>query len=100
MDQITYHDTQTALADTIKTLSDNNVQTTLILVGVADSIDQLIAEHRSIDRALVQVLMQRMSKAELLEIVDRGFKRCELTVDQGVRSRLAEYAQGLQYLTH
>ncbi len=65
------------MADTVKTLSDNSIRTTLIFVGVADSVDQLIGEHLSIERALVQIPMPRMSKAELLQIVDRGLHRCE-----------------------
>jgi hypothetical protein len=44
---------------TIKTLSDNasSIKTTLILVGVADSVDELIGEHQSIERAIKQVPM-------------------------------------------
>jgi len=76
-DRITDSVVQTALADTIKTLSDNIVNTTLIMVGVADSLDQLIAEHRSIERAIRQIPMPRMSKTELLEIVDKGLAQCE-----------------------
>ena len=71
LDRITDAGTKAKLADTIKTLSDNSTKTTLVLVGVADSIDDLILEHRSIDRALVQIQMQRMSKLELMEIVDK-----------------------------
>lgn len=93
-------DTKKALADTIKTLSDNSANTTLIVVGVADSLDQLMADHASIDRAIVQVRMPRMSKKELLEIVDKGFSRCGLTVDKDVRERLADYSQGLPSYTH
>jgi hypothetical protein len=100
MDCIRDEETQAALAETIKTLSDNIIDTTLILVGVADSMDQLIAEHRSIERALVQVHIEPMSKAELLAIVDKGLTRCEMTVDRVVRERLADYAQGMPSFTH
>lgn len=89
-----------ALADTVKTLSDNSLNSTLILVGVADSVDQLIADHASIDRALIQVPMPRMSKKELLEIVDKGLKSCEIRVDDRVRERLADYSIGLPSYTH
>src|SRR5262249_38888361 len=34
--------------DTIKVLSDHAAQATLVLVGVADTIDELLREHRSI----------------------------------------------------
>jgi Cdc6-like AAA superfamily ATPase len=89
-----------ALADTVKTLSDNSIPTTLILVGVADSVDQLIADHASIDRALIQVRMPRMSKKELLEVIDKGLASCEIQVEKEVRERLADYSQGLPSYTH
>jgi Cdc6-like AAA superfamily ATPase len=99
-DRITDPITKKALADTIKTLSDNSVNTTLIIVGVADSIDELIADHASIDRAIVQVRMPRMSKKELLEIVDKGVSKCQITFEPDVRQRLADYSQGLPSYTH
>jgi Cdc6-like AAA superfamily ATPase len=100
-DRITDTQTKTLMADTIKTLSDNSVKTTLVLVGVADSIDQLIAEHRSIDRSLVQIQMQRMSKFELIEIIDKGLARCDgVTIHMDVKMRIADYSQGLPSYTH
>jgi Cdc6-like AAA superfamily ATPase len=99
-DQIRDAATKKALADTIKTLSDNSANTTLIVVGVADSIDELIADHASVDRAIVQVRIPRMSKKELLEIVDKGLEKCGLAVESDVRQRLADYSQGLPAYTH
>jgi hypothetical protein len=101
LDKITDPKAQVALADTIKTLSDNSVDTTLILVGVADSINQLLADHRSIERAIRQVPMPRMSKGELLEIVDKGLRQCEgLAIAPVVRERIADYSEGLPFFTH
>lgn len=101
LDRITDPKTETALADTLKTLSDNSVNTTLIMVGVADSVDQLIAEHRSIERAIVQVPMPRMSKAELVEIVEKGLAQCEgLSISDVVKQRIADYSLGLPSYTH
>jgi hypothetical protein len=91
----------TLLADTIKTLSDNAIKTTLILVGVADAVDELIGEHPSIERPLKQIHMQRMSKAELLEIVDKGLAKISgLSIDDAPRARMADLAQGLPFYTH
>lgn len=101
LDKVTDRKVQRRLADTIKTISDNALGTTLIMVGVGDSIDQLIAEHRSIERALVQVPMKRMSKSELLEIIDKGLSKCEsLFIDDAARNRIADYSQGLPFYTH
>ncbi len=89
------------MADTIKTLSDNIIRTTLIIVGVADSVDDLIGEHQSIERAIKQVPMPRMSKAELLEIVDNGISSCQgLSIESDAKERMADLAQGLPSYTH
>ena len=100
-DRIANTQVETALADTIKTLSDNLVNTTLIIVGVADSLNQLIKEHRSIQRAIKEIAMPRMSKAELLEIIDKGMGQCKgLSLDPAARERIADYSQGLPSITH
>jgi Cdc6-like AAA superfamily ATPase len=89
------------MADTIKTLSDNAIRTTLVLVGVADSVDELIGEHQSIERAIKQVPMPRMSKGELVEIVDNGMANClGLSIQSEARERMADLAQGLPSYTH
>jgi Cdc6-like AAA superfamily ATPase len=89
------------LSDTVKTLSDNRIGTTLILVGVGDSIDQLLGEHPSIERNIIQVHMKRMAKSELLEIIDKGLSKLEgLTIDIDAKERITDYSQGLPYYTH
>ena len=88
------------LADTVKSLSDNTVPTTLVLVGVADTVDELIAEHASIERSLVQIQMPRMSSPELEEIIDRRLQRLGLEIQQEARSRIVSLSQGLPHYTH
>jgi hypothetical protein len=100
-DRIEDSDVRVKMADTIKTLSDNAIRTNLILVGVADSVDDLIGDHPSIERAIKQVPMPRMSKAELPEIVDNGISGCRgLTIQPEARERMADLAQGLPSYTH
>lgn len=74
-DRLTDRETRRAVADTIKSLSDFDVPATLVVVGVADNVEDLVAEHQSIERALVQVQMPRMNRAELHEILNIGTKR-------------------------
>jgi hypothetical protein len=101
LDRIENPDVRVMLADTIKTLSDNAVKTTLILVGVADSVDELIGEHQSIERAIKQVPMPPMSKQELLQIVDNGVSSCSgIILQPEARERMADLAQGLPSYTH
>jgi hypothetical protein len=92
---------ETAFADTIKTLSDNAISATLLIVGVADSLNQLIAEHKSIQRAIREIPVTRMSKLELLEIVRRGLKQCQgLSIEGDALDRITDYSQGLPSITH
>ncbi|AOI93088.1 ATP-binding protein [Burkholderia pseudomultivorans] len=100
VDRIQDKETTTLLADTIKNLSDHSVESTLILVGVADSVDALIAEHQSVERALVQVRMPRMGIAEIKEIIDNGLKVLGMTMDESAREKIAVLSQGLPHYTH
>lgn len=100
LDRLDDPDTLTLFSDTIKTLSDHSVPSTLILVAVADSIDELIEDHHSIERALAQVLMPRMSPHELGDIIERGCARLQMTVDPRARERIARLSEGLPYYTH
>lgn len=90
----------TLIADTIKALSDHAVDTTLLLVGVADSVDSLIAEHLSIERALVQIRMPRMSPPELAEIIDKGLAQAAMVIASEAKAQIVDLSQGLPHYTH
>lgn len=99
-DRLTGTTVQRLFADTIKTLSDNSVKATMVLVGVADTINDLIKEHESIERALVQIRMQRMSVDELREIVQKGLQRLKMTMEEHAIRHIALISQGLPNYTH
>jgi hypothetical protein len=92
--------TRTRFADTIKILSDQAIGATLVLIGVADTVEELLAEHASIQRSLVQVQMPRMTDSELRQIVERGIEAAEMTIDDGIPQRLVALSQGLPHYTH
>jgi Cdc6-like AAA superfamily ATPase len=100
LDRLTDRSARTQLADTIKNLSDHSVNSTLILVGVADSVEELISEHHSIERALVQVPMPRMSMEELTQIINTGLEAGSMTADELVTRWIARLAQGLPHYAH
>jgi Cdc6-like AAA superfamily ATPase len=88
------------MADTIKTLSDHSTNITLILVGVANSVEELIAEHLSIERALIQIQMPRMSAEELTEILRKGLEILSMTMDLDVTKSIVFLSQGLPNYVH
>jgi hypothetical protein len=87
-------------ADTIKTLSDRVAPATVVIVGVADDVDELIREHGSVERALVQIRMPRMSRDELAEIATRGIESARMTIAKPSVSRITALSQGLPHYTH
>lgn len=90
----------TIMADTIKMLSDYSVPATILLIGVADSVDNLIKEHQSTERALVQVPMPRMSNDEVKEIISKGINRLKITIEADAMSHMVSLSQGIPYITH
>lgn len=80
--------------------------TTLVLVGVADNVDELVMGHASVDRALGQVQMPRMSSAELREVVIGGLEEFtartgyRVDLDDSVVSAIVNLSQGFPYYTH
>ncbi len=88
------------MADCIKTFSDNALRATIMLVGVADDIDELVAEHASVERALVQVRMPRMTHDELAEIITKSCFATGMTFTDGASAQCIGFAQGLPHYTH
>ena len=99
-DRLADHAARTLFADTIKILSDQLVAATIVLVGVADDVDELIREHGSVERALVQIHMPRMARDELAEIVTRGIEAAKMTIGKTAVARIAALSQGLPHYTH
>jgi replication-associated recombination protein RarA len=99
-DRLSDEDDRLLFADTIKALSDQLPNATIVLVGVADDVEQLVTEHRSIERALVQIHMPRMSTEELSEIVVNGLTTARVRIDKDALETLAQAAEGLPHYAH
>jgi Cdc6-like AAA superfamily ATPase len=99
-DRVEDENVKRLVADTIKNFSDYNVDTTFIIVGIADSVDELIAKHQSVERALVQVQLPRMAEDEIAEIIDKGVEALGMTIDPMAKKRIVALSQGLPHYTH
>ena len=94
-DRIEDPDVPGQFADTIKALSDYDIDTTLVVVGVADEVDELITEHESIDRCLVQVLVPRMPIDELGRIVEYGIDSAGMSIGRDAVAHISTLTLGL-----
>ena len=88
------------MAHLIKTLSDDGTNGTIILVGVAADISDIISNMKSVQRCLRQVLMPRMLPDELNEILDRRIPRLGMTIDDGAQERIVNLSRGLPAYVH
>ncbi len=93
-------DAKTLMADTIKLFSDMNVDASIMLVGVAESIDELFAEHASISRNIAQIQVEPMENAELAEIIQKGYSNSGLAYENGIDAKIAMLSQGYPHYTH
>lgn len=86
-------------AKLIKEFYDFSVSTTTIIVGVGDNVEDLIGDHPSLDRALVQVPLLRMSQFELREIITTRIKRTTMKFDSDAMWTIVVLSRGLPYFT-
>ncbi len=87
-------------ADCLKSFSDNVSKITILLVGIGETVNELVGEHQSLERCLKQVQLPRMSKEELGEIIDFGFKEIGIRIEHGVRKKIIEFSSGFPHYTH
>ncbi len=95
-------DTETVqrFADTIKGLSDYAANTTLVIVGVADNLDQLIENHASIDRSLTEIPLSRLESSDIMSIVQTRYDKVGMSYEKDAVDLIAYLARGFPYYAH
>ena len=99
-DRVRSPETSTLMSDTIKAFSDLGLDVTVLIVGVASSVEKLLVGHESIERALVQIPMPRMSGDEIVDIVEKGAEKLGMTIEVSAAAAVTELSQGLPFITH
>lgn len=99
-DNVINEKTKSSFADLIKSLSDNNTNSTIVLVGIADSIESLIGNHHSLERCLKQIKMPRMKSEESEEIINKGFEKLNLKIEKSVKDKIIEFSSGFPHYVH
>jgi hypothetical protein len=86
--------------DLIKAVSDLGLDLTIVLVGVADTVDKLITDHASIGRQLIQVHLPRMKPDELRAILTYAENSLPVNFDDEAADLIIKMSQGLPHYTH
>lgn len=93
-------DTRRLMADTIKLFSDTGVRSTIMIVGVAESIGELFSEHQSISRNVATIPVEPMTRADLAGIVSQGYEKAGLDFDGALPDEIARLSQGYPHYAH
>lgn len=88
------------MTDLIKALTRVPNNPTIVLVGVAENIVQLVRDHASISRNLVQVPMHRMTSEEISEVVTSRTRKLHLKISSDAVWRITYFSAGLPFYAH
>lgn len=92
--------TSRLMANTLKTLSDEGASATIVVVGVGDNVTQLFADHASIERCTEEVLMPRMTRPELGDIIDKRLAQLGMEIEDDARWKIVILSRGLPTYVH
>ena len=81
-------------------LSDFSINSTVVLVGVSDTIGHLVADHPSIVRAISQIFLRRMLPLELKAILDNAEQKLGIQFTSEASQLIIHISQGLPHYTH
>ncbi len=96
-DRVTDEDFRNKLAELFKNLTDSSIPVTLLVVGVAENLDQLLGKHPSIQRSLVPVHLPLMTDVEISRLINAGAENAGITFAPDVVDRVCEFVRGLPY---
>lgn len=88
------------LAELIKLLSDAGSKYKIMVVGIAATGSELTAAHPSVQRCLRETKLERMSGAELREVVETGGSKAGLEFTPQVITSIVELSAGYPHFTH
>ena len=99
-DRVQRMETRRLMTDAIKLFADSNTDCTVVLVGVGQSIEELVSAHQSISRNLDFVHVVPMKPDELAGIIRNGFEKANLRYDDRLDDKIAQLSQGYPHYTH
>ena len=98
-DRIVSERTKNQLAECIKNLSDAAARVTIVILGIAQSAEELVGKHPSIQRHMISIHLPLMEPDELHRIVQIGERESGIAFDDAARDMIVSFSKGLPYYT-
>jgi Cdc6-like AAA superfamily ATPase len=89
-----------SFTELLKIISDTGVDVHFLIVGVGESVDEIIGNHASIVRNLTQIKLGAMTVDEIREIIIKGIAKLELTMPAIVVEQIVSFSCGYPHYTH
>ena len=84
-------------ANLLKSLHDHAINVTILLIGVAENVEELIINHQSLRRVLSLVKLERMNRIDLKEILGSRLRLTPLRISNEARLEIVTLSCGLPY---
>lgn len=88
------------LSETIKGVSDDGVNATIIVVGVGDNVPELVKGHKSITRCSEEILMPRMNSDEMQRLLQIRVSQLGMRMEPDSCWKIIGLAKGLPSFAH
>ena len=88
------------MAETIKAISDDGLNVTIILVGISDTVENLIEGHGSLTRCAEEVLMPRMTSHEMQILLESRMTRLGMKISGDAKWKIINLSKGLPSFAH
>ncbi len=99
-DRVEDDETHVKVAESLKHFSDSRSTTKFLIVGVAETLSQLLRKHESLTRCVAEIKLDRMFEDELKDILETGCQRLGIRFDPDVAQKIVRLSDGYAHYTH
>jgi Cdc6-like AAA superfamily ATPase len=93
-------DASQQMAETIKAVSDAGLNVTIIIVGISDTVENLIEGHGSISRCTEEILMPRMNNGEVKVLLESRISKLGMKMTGDAKWKIINLCKGLPAFAH
>ena len=99
-DSIKSQDTKSQMADMVKLLSDNLPNISILIVGIAQSVNKLLGEHPSVERCVKQIELPLMNEKESKTLIEYNLRQLGLKIKKTIINKVADLSCGFPNYIH
>ncbi|PNG25526.1 AAA family ATPase [Methylocella silvestris] len=88
------------MAETIKAVSDAGLNVTIVIVGISDTVEDLIEGHASISRCCEEILMPRMDSVEMQALLESRTSKLGMKIIGDAKWKIINLSKGLPAFCH